>query len=133
MAQTPTTVERPAGTSRQGTERPARRPVFVPATDIYETGEHLILLAEMPGAAPDSIELTLERRVLTIHARAEDHGHPGYQEVYSEYREGDYERAFTLSEEIDRERIEASYRDGVLRLVLPKAESSKPRKIDVKS
>jgi HSP20 family molecular chaperone IbpA len=59
--------------------------------------------------------------------------HAGYQRVYNEYADGDYERVFTLSENIDRDRIEATLKDGVLHLVLPKAETAKARKIELKS
>ena len=133
MAQEPTTLDQRMTPTRQRGERTANRPVFIPPTDIYETPDSIVVLAEMPGAVPESVDLTLDRRVLTIRARAQDHAHPGYQEVYSEYSDGDYERVFTLSEEIDRERIEASYKEGVLRLVLPKAEGARPRKIELKS
>ena len=53
--------------------------------------------------------------------------------MYNEYSDGDYERVFTLSENIDRDRIEATLKDGVLQLVLPKAEAAKARKIELKS
>ena len=55
------------------------------------------------------------------------------QRVYNEYADGDYERVFTLSANIDRDRIEATLKDGVLHLVLPKAETAKARKIELKS
>src|SRR5262249_5654420 len=71
--------------------------------------------------------------VLTIRGRSASHGHSGYQRVYNEYSDGDYERVFTLSENIDRDRIEATLKDGVLQLVLPKAEAAKARKIELKS
>ena len=57
----------------------------------------------------------------------------GYQRVYNEYSDGDYERVFTLSANIDRDRIEATLKGGVLQLVLPKAEAAKARKIELKS
>ena len=93
----------------------------------------IVVLAEMPGVSTDGVDISLERRVLTIrgHSAANEHG--GYQRVYNEYADGDYERVFTLSENIDRDRIEATLKDGVLQLVLPKAEAAKARKIELKS
>ena len=90
------------------------------------------MLAEMPGVPSDGVDITLERRVLTIHGRTAAADHGGYQRVYKEYADGDYERVFTLSENIDRDRIEARLSDGVLHLVLPKAETAKARKIELK-
>lgn len=117
----------------QDRERRADRPVYVPPSDIYETRDSIVVLAEMPGVGPDGVDITLERRVLTIRGRSGANEHAGYQRVYNEYADGDYERVFTLSENIDRERIEATLKDGVLHLVLPKAETAKPRKIELKS
>jgi len=70
---------------------------------------------------------------LTIRGRSATIEHGGYQRVYNEYSDGDYERVFTLSENIDRDRIEATLKNGVLQLVLPKAEAAKARKIELKS
>jgi HSP20 family protein len=71
--------------------------------------------------------------VLTIRGRSVANDHAGYQRVYTEYGHGDYERSFTLSDNIDRDRIEARLKDGVLHLVLPKAETAKARKIELKA
>ena len=109
------------------------RPVFVPPADIYETKDQIVVLAEMPGVGPDGVDITLERRVLTIRGRSAASEHSGYQRVYNEYADGDYERVFTLSENIDRDRIEATLKDGVLHLVLPKAETAKPRRIELRA
>jgi HSP20 family molecular chaperone IbpA len=114
-------------------ERASTRPTFAPRTDIYETRNHIVVLAEMPGIAPDGVDITLERGVLTIHGRSSDQSRGGYRQVYAEFADGDYERVFTLSEDIERERIEATHKDGVLHLVLPKAEGAKARKIPLKS
>jgi|SRR6185312_4561419 len=114
-------------------ERTSTRQVFIPVTDIYETADRIVVLAEMPGVPPDGVDITLERRVLTIRGRLATREHGGYRQIYSEYGEGDYERVFTLSEDIDRDRIEASHKNGVLHLILPKAESAKTRKIELKA
>jgi len=107
--------------------------VFLPVADIYEIRDSIVVLAEMPGVAADGVDVTLERRVLTIRGRSATGDPAGYQRVYNEYADGDYERVFTLSENIDRDRIEATLKDGVLNLVLPKAESAKARKIELKA
>jgi HSP20 family protein len=109
------------------------RPLFVPPADIYETRDNIVVLAEMPGVASDGVDITLERRVLTIRGRSAVIEHSGYQRVYTEYTDGDYERSFTLSENIDRDRIEATLKNGLLHLVLPKAETAKARRIELKT
>ena len=108
-----------------------RRPTFTPRTDIYETPENLVVLADMPGVDEGSVDIQVERNVLSLIGEigAEEVG--GRQIGYAEYEGGRYERQFTLSDEVDVHRIEASVKDGVLRIVLPKAEAAKPRKITV--
>src|SRR6266478_5229841 len=98
MAQEVRTVDQRTPTATENRERRANRPVFVPPSDIYETKDSIVVLAEMPGVAPDGVDITLERRVLTIRGRSAANEHAGYQRVYNEYADGDYERAFTLSE-----------------------------------
>jgi HSP20 family protein len=133
MAQSLTTTEQRTPQAQGVAERRAQRPVFVPPADIYETNDALVVMCELPGVASDDVDITLERRVLTIRGRGANQQHTGYQHVYTEYSVGDYERVFTLSEDIDRDRIEASATDGVLQLVLPKAPVARARKIELKS
>ncbi len=116
-----------------GTERTRTRRVYVPRTDIYETEDALVLVADMPGVAPDGLDVTLEARELTIRGRTRDAAPEGYSPVYREYEAGDYERAFTLSEDIDAGKIEARLGDGVLRLTLPKAGPAQARRIQVQA
>jgi HSP20 family protein len=107
-------------------------PVFVPAVDIYESENALTLLADMPGVPIEKVDIDLDSDQLTIHGeipQAEEKG----KIIFREYTAGDYHRQFSLSSDIDREKIQASMKDGVLKLVLPKAEAAKPRKITVKS
>jgi len=133
MAQEVRTTDQRTPARTETRERTPDRPVFVPPADIYETRANIVVVAEMPGVAPDGVDITLERRVLTIRGRNAGYEHTGYQRVYNEYADGDYERVFTLSENIDRDRIEATLKDGVLHLVLPKSETAKPRKIELKA
>ena len=133
MAQEVRTVQQQTPATTEGGQRMPPRPVFMPPADIYETKDSIVVLAEMPGVAPDGVDLTLERRVLTIRGRSGATEHAGYQLVYNEFANGDYERVFTLSENIDRDQIEATLKDGVLHLVLPKAETAKAKKIELKA
>lgn len=114
------------------TERTKARKVFIPRVDICETKDAIVLLADMPGVDEKSVDITLEKNVLTLSGRVEPETYEGRRAAYVEYEAGDYERAFTLSDEIDRDKIEASVKDGVLKLTLPKAEPVKLRKISVK-
>ena len=107
-------------------------PVFIPAVDIYEKEGSLTLVADMPGVPPDNIDIDLDADQLTIRGTVPPQEENG-KVLFREYTVGDYYRQFTLSNEIDREKIQASMKDGVLRLVLPKAEAAKPRKITVQA
>jgi HSP20 family protein len=117
----------------EGAERTRARPVYAPHTDIFETEDGLVILADMPGVSPDGVDVTLERNVLTIRGRTEDSPPQGFSPVYLEYQPGDYERVFTLSEDIEAERIEAGVKNGVLRLLLPKAGPAQTKRIQVRA
>ena len=133
MAQELKTVDRQVLSQVDGGERTRTRQVLVPRTDIYETQDNVVLLVDMPGVASDGVDITLEKRTLAIRGYAADQEHQNYRQVYAEYGAGDYERVFTLTEDIDRDGIEASQKNGVLRLVLPKAAPAKARKIQLKT
>ena len=133
MAQAVGTISQRTPATTEGAQRMPPRPVFLPPADIYETNDAIVVMAEMPGVGPDGVDITLERRVLTLRGRSAANEHTGYQRVYNEYADGDYERVFTLSEAIDRDKIEATLRDGVLHLVLPKAELARARRIEFKT
>lgn len=108
-------------------------PVYSPLTDIYETPDGLEISLELPGASPESVEATVDKRVLTVRANAGSSVPEGYAAQRVEFREGEYERAFTLSEALDAGRIEAHFKDGVLTLKLPKAEAAGARRIAVET
>lgn len=100
--------------------------------DIYETQNELVVVCDVPGVAKDGIDVGVDDNVLTIKAHAMDREEDVSKEVYREYRLADYFRQFELSEEVDQERISAELKHGVLKVILPKSEKAKPRKIDIK-
>jgi HSP20 family molecular chaperone IbpA len=106
--------------------------MFVPVTDIFETPETLTVVLEMPGVDRNSIEASVENDVVTIEGRIDFAKYEGMQPVYTEYNVGHYSRSFEVSNRIDQSKISAEMKDdGVVTLVLPKAEQAKPRKIPV--
>ncbi len=115
----------------EGVERTKPRRVFKPDVDITERKGDTILTADMPGVDESSLDITLEKNVITIRGRVQSNMPAGYRLAYAEYDVGDYERAFTLSDEVDKDRIQATIRNGVLNVVLPKAPAVKARKITV--
>jgi len=119
--------------SGQATERMPQRKVFMPRADVVETKDSVVVLADMPGVDEKSLDITLEKNVLTIFGSVEAQWPKGHTPEYVEYDIGDYRRAFTLSDEVDREGIQASVKNGVLRLTLPKAGPAKAKKITVKA
>jgi HSP20 family protein len=108
---------------------PAR--IFVPTTDIFETAGDLKVVLEMPGVNKDSVDVRVENNVLTINGQVDFAKYQGLKPLYTEYNIGNYSRSFRLSSKIRQEAIEADLNDGVITLILPKAEESKPRKIKV--
>ena len=139
MPEEPTTITSPSGAPErvpvaapEGTERTRDRPVYVPPVDIVETGDALELYADMPGVTPDSVEVTLEQRVLSIRGSAAMSVPEGLAPLHLEYQPGDYERAFTLSDAVDPAGIEARVRGGVLHLKLPKAGPAKRQRIEIR-
>ena len=108
---------------------PAR--FFVPTTDIFETEQALSLIVEMPGVDKSKVDVSVEDGVLTIEGQIDFSKYEGMQPVYTEYNIGHYRRSFSLSNKIAQDKIAAEMQDGVLTLVLPKAEEAKPRRISV--
>ena len=106
--------------------------IYRPLTDIVETDQGVSMMLEMPGVAAGAVEITLENRGLTIRGKVEPMRPENLELAYAEYGEGDFERAFTLSEDFDPDRIEAEMRGGVLTLTLPRAPEAQPKRIAVK-
>jgi HSP20 family molecular chaperone IbpA len=115
------------------TERTRNRKVFVPKVDIIETGDSMVMYADIPGADEKSVDVTVEKSVLTIRGTIVPPEFEGRSMAYAEYDVGDYERSFTVSEEVDRDRIEAMVKNGVLKLVLHKVPQVEAKKITVRT
>lgn len=126
-------VQKQEETPAEEMERTRSRRSFIPRADIYETEQEIILLADVPGANESTVDITLEKNMLSITAYVEPAVPNGFEIAYAEYEEGDYQRSFRLSDEIDRDKIEAVVSDGVLRVRLPKAQEAKSKKITVKT
>ncbi len=105
---------------------------YSPRIDIYETGEELVLQADLPGVAPEHLDVQFENRELRIHGKVSPR-QENIRFLYGEYGIGDFYRSFAIGESIDSKGISAELKDGVLTLHLPKTEAVKPRRIEVKS
>ncbi len=115
----------------KGVERTKARRVYKPAVDIIEKEGEIVLFADLPGVDEKSVDITLEKALLTIYGVVTPEIPENHRLILSEYGVGDYQRTFTLSDEIDRDHIQARVKDGVLTLTLPKAERAKTKKIPV--
>lgn len=108
-------------------------PVYRPTVDIFEDADGLTVVADVPGATEDAVEIDLDDKTLTISADVVAEENPHEHDVRREWTPGRFYRQFTIPDLIDREQIEATLSDGVLRLRLPKSEQARPRKITVSS
>jgi HSP20 family molecular chaperone IbpA len=115
--------------SREETTRAGR--TYRPDVDICETADGLWLWADVPGIDERSLTINLDDGLLTIEGQVNLQDYENLSPAYTEYNVGNYLRRFTLSSDIDPERIEARVTNGVLALHLPKAERAKPRRIPV--
>lgn len=108
--------------------------VYSPNVDIVEAESELLLIADVPGAKAEAVDINYERGLLTLHVRVEPRqAEPETQFLFREYGIGDYHRCFEIGEGVDAQKINAELKDGVLTVHLPKAEAVRPRKIQVKA
>jgi HSP20 family protein len=117
----------------KGQERTRAGRFFLPEVDIEELKDSLKLWADMPGVKQSDVEVTLDGDTLTIVGTVSTEAYRDLKPVYTEYNVGNYFRQFELNEDIDAQRIQASMKDGVLELTLPKSERARPRQIEVKA
>ena len=105
------------------------RPTVMPM-DAWREGDQFIVEFDLPGVASESLNLDVERNVLTVHAERPEL-EAGREMLSAERPRGVFSRQLFLGESLDTDRIQASYQDGVLRLAIPVAEAAKPRRIEV--
>jgi HSP20 family protein len=117
----------------KGQEATTPMRAFMPNADIFETDDALTVVLEIPGVDRDNVDVSVENGVLTVEGKINFGKYEGLQPVYSEYNVGPFRRSFRISSRIDQDKINAEMRDGVITLVLPKAEEAKPRRIEVRA
>ena len=119
----------PAGTEEMG----QLKQTITPLIDIHEAPDGLVLEADLPGASDSNVSIQLEDNVLVLHAKVSSPLLEGARVLHEEFHVGDFYRSFILSDEVERSRITAELKNGVLSLFLPKAERAKTRRIEIKS
>jgi HSP20 family protein len=108
----------------------ARAPRFMPM-DLYRSGDHYVLHADLPGVDPGSVDVGVENGTLTIKAQRSERTEEGVQWIASERFTGTFMRQVSLGDDIDTETISATYANGVLTVTLPVAEQAKPRRVAI--
>jgi HSP20 family protein len=108
--------------------RPAAMPI-----DAYRKGEEFIVEFDLPGVDAASIDLVVEKNVLTVHAQRQRSADEGMEMLVAERPQGSFSRQLFLGESLDADRIEADYSNGVLTLRVPIAEKAKPRRVTITS
>jgi HSP20 family protein len=101
--------------------------------DAYRQGDRFVVNFDLPGINPDSIDLTVEKNVLTVRAERSWQPSEGTEVLISERPQGSFSRQLFLGDSLDTERIEAGYNNGVLTITIPVAEQAKPRKVSITS
>jgi HSP20 family molecular chaperone IbpA len=105
----------------------------LPRVDVFEDESGITLLADLPGVPRDQLELKVEGDTLLVEGTVQPQTPEGLEAIYAEVRVPRFRRSFTLSRELDTQRIDANLKDGVLKLRIPKAEHAQPRRITVQA
>ena len=120
------------GIGRGGAEEDWAQGAWSPAVDIYEQDGNIVLKAELPGIDPKDVDVRVENNTLTLRGERkhdQEVKRENYHRVERTY--GSFTRSFTLPNVVDTNNIKAEYRDGVLRMTLPKREEAKPKQISI--
>ncbi len=123
-------VEQAAHVAKQG---PGSDAIYMPDVDISANNEQILVVADMPGIDPSSVEVTVENNILTIEGQASIESPAGYELVGQEYGVGKFRRDFKLMGAVDTGEIRARVQQGVLKVTLPKREVNIKRKVEITS
>jgi HSP20 family protein len=119
--------------SRNAGGRAAPRATLTPAVDVFEDSHGITLWADMPGVTKETLDVKVHDGNLYIEAEAAVPTPAGLRLQHAEIREPHFARAFTLSPDFDASRIDASLKDGVLKLTIPRRDEARPRRIEVRT
>jgi HSP20 family molecular chaperone IbpA len=133
MAEKTKNIQKKEAENEERIERTRSAKAYIPDVDIIERKDNIILMADMPGVEESGIDITLEKNILTIYGRVDAEVPENLRFIHAGYGIGDYQRSFTLSGEINRDKIKATLKNGLLQLILPKAEPMKAKKITVET
>jgi HSP20 family protein len=126
-------MERPGTEASTQSER-AQEVTLRPPADVYEQSDRLVLLLDVPGVSKERLDLQTDHNSLVIEAQAEIDMPEGMEALYADVRSTRFRRSFSLAgEQLDVNAIEASLKDGVLRIEIPKRAEHRPRKIEIKT
>ena len=112
-------------------QRQSMEQTIRPAVDIFEDDRGITVHADLPGVSREGLDIQVDRDTLAIEGRAQIDMPEGLEALHADIRSTRYQRSFTLSHELDGEKAEASLKDGMLKLHIPKREQYQPRKIEV--
>jgi HSP20 family protein len=124
-------VSRQEATAAQDVKQ--QEQAILPDVDIFENEAGITVQADMPGVSRDRLDVHIDSDTLTIEGKAVIPMPEGMDALYADIRSTHYQRSFSLSRELDSERIEAALKDGVLTLHIPKREEHRPRRIEVQT
>jgi HSP20 family protein len=107
---------------------------WAPPVDIFEKNDHLVIRAEIPGVNKDDLDVRIENGVLTLHGERKQETEVKEENAYRMERiYGTFTRSFSLPTTVDAGKIAATYKDGILEVTVPKAETAKPKKVDIRA
>ena len=125
-----TTQQQVPSTAQSGDAMPLE---LSPAVDIIEDKDGVTLLVDLPGVSKDSLDIDVDKNVLTIRGTINLHTDEKLSATYMDVHAGTFTRQFTLGSELDASAIDASLKDGLLKLVVPRSDQHKPKKIEIKA